>query len=354
MMDVALARFVLLSISFCFLQTVVAHGNIHPRTALSFDRFAGQQASWNQSDGNFATGMPTAHPPGSPYGIFATELRMQTIQCGTKTSTFSSDPLSGYNDVCILWNKSCTGDEKQASSKFNDWYERVFKHPCWGNPWCECKVNGQKVSQASSSALADLLSFARSRTCGKLRGVISAYDQDVPVTGCCGACDFVGGIAVDLYYWPKSNANKSCLSIIGEGTVPNTEDATTRFLTSSPGSQVYSEVYWGCEATSNKLKKFKGLSYVTTATMSTADTLTMKLPLYNPWSLPFTCVGTSEPSSANISSQLNVHNKVVRSFSAFPLTESKTEIYNDTGPQVVTRDGFTLYARLFSNIHTAH
>ena len=79
----------------------------------------------------------------------------------------------------------------------------------------------------------------------------------------CGSCN-VGGPNVDVYYWPQTSANTSCLSIIGPTPSPPLAGATT-----SNGL-----TYWG-----------------STMVLTAINGITFKMPLEDPW--PYTLPPTS-------------------------------------------------------------
>ena len=76
----------------------------------------------------------------------------------------------------------------------------------------------------------------------------------------CGTC-IVGGPNVDVYYWPQTRANTSCLSIIGPTASPPLAGATT-----SNGL-----TYWGSPET---------------MILTAINGITFKMPLQDPW--PYT------------------------------------------------------------------
>ena len=75
-------------------------------------------------------------------------------------------------------------------------------------------------------------------------------------------CLLDGGY-VDVYYWPEPDADTACLSIIGNNT-------NSPFPGATGG-------HWGCTAVS-------GSSFITTATEVITGIVTLKQPLFNPWS----------------------------------------------------------------------
>ncbi len=92
-----------------------------------------------------------------------------------------------------------------------------------------------------------------------------------------GDCMVIVG-TVDVYYWPEPGADTSCLSIIGNATMPLLQNATTT-TTSLSYTGWTTVTYWGCIPE-------PGASYLTTAQMTTVDGLPFKSYMVNPWSAP--------------------------------------------------------------------
>ena len=82
----------------------------------------------------------------------------------------------------------------------------------------------------------------------------------------CGPCG-VGGPNVDVYYWPQSNANTSCLSVIGPTLSPPLAGAT-----SSNGI-----TYWGHTNTDEPHE------VIQTMVLTSINGITFKMPLLDPW-----------------------------------------------------------------------
>ena len=82
---------------------------------------------------------------------------------------------------------------------------------------------------------------------------------------------------VDVYYWPQPGADTSCLSIVGDATMPPLQNATT--ITSLSGTGWTTVTYWGCTP-------LPGADYLTTAQMATVDGSSFKSYRVNPWSQP--------------------------------------------------------------------
>lgn len=89
----------------------------------------------------------------------------------------------------------------------------------------------------------------------------------------CGPCG-VGGPNVDVYYWPQSNANTSCLNIIGPTPRPPLAGAT-----SSNGL-----TYWGSTNTNEPHE------VITTMVLTSINGITFKMPLVDPY--PWTDTAT--------------------------------------------------------------
>ena len=82
----------------------------------------------------------------------------------------------------------------------------------------------------------------------------------------CGVCG-VGGPNVDVYYWPQSSANTSCLSIIGPTPSPPLAGATT----------ANGVTYWGYTNTDAPHL------VVQTMLLTSINGITFKMPLVDPW-----------------------------------------------------------------------
>lgn len=340
------ARFAPFCIILSYFTCALCYGNFHPRTLLPFSGIVSHPTGWNQSRYRATTRESILDTNGYVHGAFATGSQSYIVGCGSSIRKAVSDPLAGYDEVCVLWDKSCTGTEEHASSKFPAWYQDFSGNLCFGGHSCECMVNGRNLSRASSAAFDNVLSFARSPRCRKAAGYLATGTSSPYFPSgntCCGSCWFAGGMGVRLYYWPESDANKSCLSIIGDATAPQTYDATTRptYDTALGNSSI---VYWGCYTVPGATSELSLTSgYVTTATMTTVGSLTIKQQWYNPWSPIYKC--KNEPTGLLVpnTSQPHLNTIHARNFSVLPLT--RTEGRKDAEPltQVVTQDGLTLY-----------
>ena len=112
-------------------------------------------------------------------------------------------------------------------------------------------------------------------------------------------------MSVDLYYWPERDADRSCLSIIGNSSKPLDYGATKR-TTLASDNHVNTVTYWGCTtknsttlATDVCVNWNDGIATITTAEIVTIGSLLVKVSSFNPWSsLP--C--TQEDAASRISS----------------------------------------------------
>ena len=82
----------------------------------------------------------------------------------------------------------------------------------------------------------------------------------------CGVCG-VGGPNVDVYYWPQTSANTSCLSIIGPTPSPPLAGATT----------ANGVTYWGYTNTDAPHNIIQAMQ------LTSINGITFKMPLVDPW-----------------------------------------------------------------------
>ena len=203
--------------------------------------------------------------------------------------------------------------------------------PCFGDTSCQCLVDGKPAPEATASAYADLLSYARSPEC--------AVDEPWPPNYCCGfhGCQFAPTF-VDVYYWPAEGANTSCLSIVGDSVNPWEHEATITTTTEygdwygRPLNWNRVGTYWGCEISSQVF---------TTAVMTSINGFTFKSSMYNPWGQDNPCVLTSSTIEAPAS-----NSRVLSALNMRPrsLIQSVKSVGNTVSPHLakVTLDGYTL------------
>ena len=208
------------------------------------------------------------------------------------TTTFvGPDQPLHLKDECLLWNASCTGNKTLALDEFFDgtlfWLQKneCFVHN--ENPSCS-----KLVSQDTMSTFAVIKTWMRSPQCLSSSSEHQVILGQTPApytlgTTCCDICQ-IDAQNVDIYYWPDPDANTSCLSILGSGVNPPLYGATS-IVTMPVDSPMNTTItYWGCTAQDPS----SGLSYITTALLTSRGSVTFKEPILNPWSIP-PCVETA-------------------------------------------------------------
>ena len=162
----------------------------------------------------------------------------------------------GLSDQCMLCDNTCSGNQTLAIDQFfGQTQEFLYKNVCFtgdGDGPVESNCT-QRNTPARYSEFARIKSWMRSPQCiasqsvyqkahpapdtEGMQGEKRAYGKrDNSTQGhnsggvtCCGTCNIEAG-NVDVYYWPAPNANKSCLSIIGNSVNPPDFGATTDSL----------------------------------------------------------------------------------------------------------------------------
>ena len=219
---------------------------------------------------------------------------------GTMTK---ANPTS-LNDMCVLWDSSCSGDRTLAIKKF-------FRSTVdfGGNPCFEQTPGGDSSACVTYNPPARLLEWdkikrwMRSSQCSSALDVYDKLSKTnhgtkerfyPDVSTCCLRC-YIQAANVDLYYWPEPDADTSCLNIIG-GSVRPLDYGATKVSVSvlhRLTQRVDTVTYWGCTASTLKTEilTYKGhlttwhsRETITTAKISTIGSLTVKLSAFNPWS----------------------------------------------------------------------
>ena len=113
----------------------------------------------------------------------------------------------------------------------------------------------------------------------------------------------LGGFEVNIYYWPESDANTSCLSIVGDDYNVPLQGATT-----DPDGGVY----WGCTTQDS----ISGPLYVTTASITTIGDKSVKESLFNPWHSVACSTNGSSLLSPSPSSNSSLHSSLYQSIHA--------------------------------------
>ena len=201
------------------------------------------------------------------------ECLLQDAYCSLRGSGHS---LDGLKDECVLWDASCSGNRSLATSQFYGSIMNILtQNACFydSSPDCSKSNPPGRVSEFD-----DVKSWMRSPPCmSEDPGIMALEDTEDAIIiqedlflnqTCCGDCE-VAADQVDVYYWPNSHANTSCLSIIGDGN----SDLAVGATTDNSGS-----VYWGCTTWSSGSP-----SVVWTATLTSVASMTFRSYLFNPY-----------------------------------------------------------------------
>ena len=183
------------------------------------------------------------------------------------------------NRDCLLWDDQCQGNRSVALLDFfNQTLLRLYYDPSFvegGRRWQTCF---QSVAPLSASLTSKVKSWMRQPEC--MDSWHEASKQFKGIFGglvshdCCGDCN-IGGLEVEVYYWPSPNADTSCLDTIGTGDKvdPPLNDATTSCKT--PVEPDICWTYWGYVDAKGKTQ--------TTEVFTSINGVTWKMPYVNPW-----------------------------------------------------------------------
>lgn len=220
-----------------------------------------------------------------------------------------------WNDECLLWDSSCSGNKTLAMQLFFEWAFQAQDVESKGDFGNRCFAMAPGVDQSNCEnynppeRLSDWQKIRKwmrtpqcvsdaeewqNRTGHQWRFFYQGVDEysphkqlsaeeGVPAVGdshsppevnpsCCQVCDITAQ-NVDLYYWPEPDANQSCLSIIGETARILNDDATIES----------SHTFWACNSTDPLIPT---TVQVITAEITNIGGLQVKVPLFNPWSSP--------------------------------------------------------------------
>lgn len=231
----------------------------------------------------------------------------------TKTvDQYGSVGVPNLDNLCVLWNSSCTGDLTIARNEFfNDASGTLRDNECFQNQPTEASVPNSLESCYDIESPQQLIQFGqakawmRSPQCLSEQVVWSSSmhylavdpkylpNGDPGAAYCCAKC----GISVenvDIYYWPEVDVDTSCLNLIGNSTHPVDYGATTtsqEYAWIGRSSSTLSfTTYWGCIG--------QDLSVTTTAYITQINSLMVKASSYNPWSPP-PCPETALPATTS-------------------------------------------------------
>ena len=260
-------------------------------------------------------------------GICAIEDDYCSFKNGNGTVEMAN--ATGLDDLCLLWDPSCSGSRKLAMDRF---FNQTFQQDLLEN---ECFAQVSPVNTSVSdcntfnpperiSEFQEMKSWMRTQQCvsasakwaantssGSNFSYANAKDWKMsnmdpdsqmavqlnhqPINwtsgvspSCCGVCNAYAE-NVDIYYWPSPNASTSCLNIIG-GSVRPLDYGATKVMNSVNPTETDTTTYWGCDPrTSSYFNPVLGktVTYttaITTAQITTVGSLSVKVPVVNPWS----------------------------------------------------------------------
>ena len=272
----------------------------------------------NTSATRWTNGYSISSASTSQYVVHSHIQNNKTAKCAVKdeycnnnnNGTLKTGNVTNVDDPCVLWDSSCTGNRTLAMSRL---FSRTSYHDLRMN---RCFVQAGSVNLVKEldcdkhnppgriSEFKEMKNWMRSQRC------ISAYwewfehdniveDPDshngidfdqYPLFGrdassCCANCE-IKVENVDIYYWPESVVDTSCLSIIGDSFKPIDYGATTS-MEDVLGKQTSTITYWACNTTTHDnfpFTKIDRITEITTATIRTIGSLSVKVSLVDPWS----------------------------------------------------------------------
>ena len=271
-----------------------------------------------------------------------------------KDGTKRTATPTSMDDMCVLWDDSCSGDKTKAIEKFfrstvDLGGNSCFEHPPGGDSSACITYNPpsrllewQKIKQwMSSSQCTSAL-----ETYDELNGKNDSNKHRFwrSVSTCCLRC-YIQAEDVDIYYWPEPDADTSCLSIIGGSVRPLDYGATTATVSvlHELTQTVDLVTYWGCTASTLKtetlsehghLTTFSYRETTTTAKITTIGSLPVKISAYNPWS-PAPC--PQEETATQVASSKIEPRAQNNSLVIPPSITQKNEL-----PGTTVLDGYTL------------
>ena len=351
---------------------------------------ATQPVSTSVSPRSSSIEVPTPLP--SPFQSNQNYLDVKLGVCAIEDyyCSFNSDTSNGnssnevFKDQCLLWENSCSGNKTVAIDEFfNNTKWLLIGNQCFsqfdagvpaGDPGLSIPyvVGGSGPVQLDDivpsdckdynpseriSEWTDIKSWMRSPSCVSAQnewmeadGKATSNISSSVVPSCCEDC-VVGAQNVDLYYWPDSDVDTSCLSIVGTAVNPLTYGATT-------GGLGGNETYWACSAKNPATSIYSSpgdiaaapeiitsvYSMITTAQIATIASLTVKVSLVNPWSSS-PCIDTDTipqgSDSSNSSAELHVRHAVQARNHTLLTPASITQV-NGSPVSTVVMGNFTL------------
>ena len=235
----------------------------------------------------------------------------------------NSSLINELKDECVLWDESCSGNKQAAAERFfkdqNGTAAFLFtgKAKCFlhDRPDCDPAIRSQYASIRHWMRSPQCESAYSGLGFPKTTETLGDYFTMTPRGGCCGGDVSFSAGNVDVYFWPEPETNTSCLSIVGDQVLPLNYGATTG---------IDSVTYWGCVTpkwganphdfglrTYTDGATFWGRTRpphdfgpdtVTTAVITSANSVTFKSYLVNPWDKqPCPDVTTPQPTAGTAS-----------------------------------------------------
>ena len=241
----------------------------------------------------------------------------KTAKCAVKdvycnndnNGTLKTGKATNVDDPCLLWDSSCTGNRTWAIDTF---FDPTFQHDLLMN---KCFVQAGSVNLVRElncdehnppgriSEFKEMKNWMRSQQCVSAAGewiadenIVEDSDSKIangmdpgryhvvpggPYASCCDACQ-MNIENVDIYYWPESVVDTSCLSIIGDSIKPI--DYGARTYMDVVGKQTATTTYWACNVTTTPHSDTDTIREYTTALIRTIGSLSVKVSLADPWS----------------------------------------------------------------------
>ena len=240
--------------------------------------------------------------------------------------------LNITTNECVLWNSSCSGNKTMASDEFfNNTRDALFWNACFVDPTAEDCLHLESADRLAEFKVikewmetpqcwSGFLDYDRRHGQPLENGTKKHY--------CCDRCDLYAE-NVEIFYWPELDADTSCLGVVGDKPLPIDYGGTTN---------QYGGVYWGC-TTSDAVS---GAGNITTATITTMGSLSVKETMVDPWGPQPCLLGTIAPSRLIISETFKGSSFVRDRTAVIP--RSMKLLAKDENPSVTTTvlDHFTL------------
>ena len=304
-------------------------GSVSTGNAAASKMSSGRSRAANSSS-TLAAPPPVGTQNQAPYGMDPDSELANEYDKAYANTTYTPPayvPIKIAPDVCALWDPNCKGNKTLAAEQFftqgkdnsSGTMLDLLVDPCFNGEGTDAsgtKCNSSLLNPASASFSSAVKSYMREPQCSK------DYESIQPVSSrlwedCCGTC-YIYGPNVDVYYWPDSSAETSCLSIIGSDVVPLNVGAQT---------DAAGVVYWA--ASTNLYDIY--VPTVTTALITTINGVVVKEAIANPWGTSPSITTTRPVSEIKKRNPLSVH---PRAFNPLYSRELGTESNSSSGTGV--------------------